>query len=143
MNDLLQKVKKLFNLSNGTTNEGEAQAAILAAQRLMAKHRITLEDLKLDETFDDEEIQHESIEKSGRIQHWKSQLIHILADNFRCKLWIRRYLSTIPPQTCAMVTGRVSDIETLREVYRHAVKEATYYCRIWKKRNPGSKSNEY
>ena len=44
MNDYKEKIKKLLSLSK-STNEHEAQAALLKAKQLMAEHKISEADL--------------------------------------------------------------------------------------------------
>ena len=45
MNQILEKISKTLKLGKHNSNENEAQAAILAAQRIMAKYKITEEDI--------------------------------------------------------------------------------------------------
>lgn len=44
MNQILEKISKALRLGKDNNNENEAQAAILAAQRLMAKYKISEEE---------------------------------------------------------------------------------------------------
>ena len=46
MNQILDKISKTLKLGENNSNKNEAQAAILAAQRLMAKYKISQEDIK-------------------------------------------------------------------------------------------------
>ena len=45
MNQILEKISKALRLGKDNNNENEAQAAILAAQRLMAKYKISEEEI--------------------------------------------------------------------------------------------------
>ena len=45
MNQVLDKIAKALNLGTNNSNENEAQSAILAAQRLMAKYHISQEEV--------------------------------------------------------------------------------------------------
>lgn len=84
----IEKIKACLNLANpdGNDAEGEMQAAILTAQRLMAKYGISEEEVK----------EHpESIEYATEIcQHkwdmgFRIPLGNVLASNFRCELFLR------------------------------------------------------
>ena len=45
MNQILDRISKALRLGKDNNNENEAQAAILAAQRLMAKYKISEEEV--------------------------------------------------------------------------------------------------
>ena len=45
MNQILERISKALRLGKDNNNENEAQAAILAAQRLMAKYKISEEEI--------------------------------------------------------------------------------------------------
>jgi len=45
MNQILEKISKTLQLGKNNSNENEAQTAILAAQRLMAKYHISQEEV--------------------------------------------------------------------------------------------------
>ena len=79
----IEMIRKLFNVTeaNGAT-EGEAINAALAAQRLIVKHGI--EGWELAE--EGERI--EEVEAS-RAKAWQTSLAGIIADNFRCKVYVR------------------------------------------------------
>ena len=47
MNPIDSKLKKILAMIDGATSEGEARAASLALQRLLAANNMTLEDIDL------------------------------------------------------------------------------------------------
>ncbi|WP_025683619.1 DUF2786 domain-containing protein [Paenibacillus maysiensis] len=88
MQDAIRKIQKAFNLATGNGNAEEAQAAMLLAQRLMAKHGLTTSDLKTEEN-QTVEASRGTVRKS-RIQWWEEKLTTIIAENFRCYGFLRR-----------------------------------------------------
>ena len=63
MNPIDSKLKKILAMIDGATSEGEAKAASLALQRLLAANNMTLEDIDL--TDDALEVS-ESVEELGK-----------------------------------------------------------------------------
>ncbi len=145
MNDkpIYDKIRKLFKLADKTNQEGEAQAALLAAQRLMVKHRIELSDIQ-SIVEEDDPILTECIQKDRWMICWKTQLVQVVAENFRCKVFIRRVRYSNPKQgqTLTMIVGRQQDVQIVQETARYAIKEAEHYYRQWRKREPVN-SREY
>ncbi len=78
---ILEKIRKLFELSKNNPSEEEAKSAACMAQELMVKYGI--EDAEVEDDCKQEEI--EEIELSIPAKKWKYQLARIVADNFRCK----------------------------------------------------------
>lgn len=78
---ILEKIRKLFELSKNNPSEEEAKSAACRAQELMVKYGIEVAEVEDD--CKQEEI--EEIELSIPAKKWKYQLARIVADNFRCK----------------------------------------------------------
>lgn len=80
-----EKINKLLNLANHeSAAPGEAENALLAAQRLMLRHRLSVDDIG--EARTETEVIHLNM---GISKHWSCQgwckILHaILAENFRC-----------------------------------------------------------
>lgn len=84
--DIIEKIRKVLALAENNPNENEAIAAALKAQKLMAKFHI-------DEKEIGQEVTEDNIDKlickvSGKTQKWRLQLASILANNFRCKVYL-------------------------------------------------------
>jgi hypothetical protein len=80
---ILEKIKKLFELSKNNPSEEEAKSAALKAQELLAQYHIEyaeVENVDLDKA---EPIGEVSIDTPAK--KWKYTLAHIVADNFRTK----------------------------------------------------------
>lgn len=84
---VIDRIRKLFALSNHNTNEEEAKNAALKAQSLLKRYHISSADL--------EEVKKEIINSTtyevGSGNKWKMRLGDIIARNFRCKcFWYGR-----------------------------------------------------
>lgn len=79
---IIDKIKKVLELSRNNPSEAEAQAAALKAQKLMAQYHITIE--QVDDVQDIENIVEETV-KVGGGKKWKYRLASIVANNFRCR----------------------------------------------------------
>ena len=90
MNQILEKISKALKLGTNNTNEHEAQSAILAAQRLMAKYKISEEEinefLNENEKKEDKVIE-EKAENEMNNKKWKRRLMITIAKNFRCDVY--------------------------------------------------------
>lgn len=85
-------IQKIENLLSKTTENGaseaEAQAAMLKAQELMAKHNLSMESIQ-NQAEDHKEVIKEFI-KGGHNCQWMRQLGRVISDNFRCNMLIAR-----------------------------------------------------
>ena len=115
MNQILEKISKTLRLGKQNNNENEAQAAILAAQRLMAKYKITEEDingfLNENEKQDDEVIS-ENAENETNNDKWKRSLMITIAKNFRCDVYYHNGK--------LVIVGAKEDILISKRVYIYA-----------------------
>lgn len=81
------KIKKLLALSK-STNKNEAQNAMLKAQQLLIKHKISLQEV---ESYEEENIEIEDLktEQKFRGKSWKGNLAQVIANNFGCFLYYK------------------------------------------------------
>lgn len=79
---IIEKIKKVLELSKNNPSVEESQSAALKAQRLMAEYHISMTEIEAIE--DVENIVEEKID-IGTGNKWKYTLSAIVADNFRCK----------------------------------------------------------
>lgn len=108
---IIEKIKKLFALSENNPNMEEAKNAALKAQKLLAQYNISSLDL---ERIKDETINTSTYEV-GNGNKWKYRLGDIVGRNFRCKcFWYGR-------DTVAFYgyeSDRLSAIETFKYLYK-------------------------
>jgi hypothetical protein len=119
LEQVIDRVKKLYNLADNT-NEHEAARAIAAAERLMQKYRLTQVDLIQTHAVATEvpsEYEH-PIELSGRIHRWKSLLFNDLARQYGCSLYYLTHRPKVGPKRIEVkVVGLPSDVAMLKIQY--------------------------
>lgn len=79
---IIEKIKKVLELSRNNPSEEEAKAAALKAQELMAQYHISMQEV--DDVQDIEKIAEEQV-IVGTGSKWKFRLASVVAKNFRCK----------------------------------------------------------
>lgn len=115
MNQILEKISKALRLGTNNNNENEAQSAILAAQRLMAKYRISEEEISdfLDEDSEkSNEVIEEQTENEINNDKWKRKLMITIAKNFRCDVYYH--------SRRLVIVGAKEDILISKRVYLYA-----------------------
>lgn len=104
----IEKVKKCLALAGNNPEEQEAKAALLLAQKLMAKYNIQVET-----TEGGEDIAYASEYCKHRYDAaYRKPLAQVIAENFRCKL----YLSG----TQVTFFGRDFDAKVAKEAFEYA-----------------------
>lgn len=83
--EIIIKIQKLLALSK-SSNQNEAQNAMLKAQKLLIKYKMLLQEV---ESFSKENVKIEDFrtEQKFRGKSWKSNLAKVIADNFRCFMY--------------------------------------------------------
>lgn len=79
---IIEKIKKVLELSKNNPSEEEAKSAALKAQKLMAEYHISMSEI---EAVDDIDNIVEKTITIGTGNKWKYILAGIIAKNFRCK----------------------------------------------------------
>ena len=114
MEDIILKIKKLLALSD-SSNEHESRVAMLKAQELLVKHKLSLKSV---EEFETEKIKVEEnvTEVTFRVAKWKAQLADIIANNFGCYIFFKTYrVRTI------VFFGRYEDTTVCKIVLEYAI----------------------
>lgn len=118
MNQILDRISKALRLGTNNSNANEAQNAILAAQKLMAKYHISQEEV--------DDFLNENDKKTGEVveegaanemnnDKWKRKLMITIAKNFRCDVYYQNKK--------LMIVGEKEDILISKRIYLYA-KEA-------------------
>lgn len=130
MNQILEKVSKALRLGTNNNNKNEAQNAILAAQRLMAKYHINQEDiddfLNENESKDTEVIE-ETADNEMNNDKWKRCLMVVIVKNFRCDVYYRGKK--------LIIVGSKEDILISKRVYLYAKQAILNSFKIFFKEN--------
>ncbi|MFZ4768569.1 MAG: DUF7168 domain-containing protein [Ferruginibacter sp.] len=119
-NDIALKIKKLLKLGE-SNNANEAANAMVAAQSLMDKYRISVAEVEAQTGTKQENIAGDTqpILCGGRIMTWKKVLLSALVKHNGCA----HYLRHAHRDAQYFVFGRPSDIDTLRYMFAYAVSE--------------------
>lgn len=117
MNQILDRISKALRLGKDNNNEHEAQAAILAAQRLMAKYKISEEEINdfLNENEKQEQdntVTEENADNETNNDKWKRRLMVTIAKNFRCDVYYHGGK--------LVIVGAKEDILISKRVYLYA-----------------------
>lgn len=115
---VIEKIASALALAQNAGTPGEAQAALLAAQRLMVRHGIdqsTVAAYQEQSAVQPLDIEAES---AARLAEWKLRLADLIADNFRCKMYYFRGEGI-------HLLGMPADVSVAVIVYRIAVATLT------------------
>jgi hypothetical protein len=113
-NKIVEKIQKLLALSE-SSNENEAQLSMLKAQELLAKHKLSLEEVKEFKAYNSD-IKEKISSVSFTKAKWKSHLAQLIADNFGCY----HYFRSRRTHTIAFF-GREEDITVCNIVLEYAI----------------------
>ncbi len=120
---VLDRVRKLRAVAERTTNQHEAENALLLAQRLMVEHDLAEASVETASATDDV-ADADGDEQGHRAAGWRNELAEVVARNFRC-LWYmdRRWEKTSSRAALWVIrfVGRGSDVCLAVEVYRQAL----------------------
>lgn len=81
---IIEKIKKILELSKNNPSQEEAKAAALKAHKLMAEYHISMKEIETDKP---EEMKENTVEV-GNGNKWKYSLANIISNNFRCKYFL-------------------------------------------------------
>lgn len=84
---VIHKIKKLLSLSE-SSNENEARVAMLKAQELLVKHKLTMKEVK-DTKVKNSKIKDYNSNVTFTKAKWKARLASVIADNFGCFQYFR------------------------------------------------------
>lgn len=84
---LIEKIQKLLSLSE-SSNENEAREAMLKAQKLIVKHKLSLKEVQ-DTKIYSSKIKDDISKISFTKAKWKGELAYIIGKNFGCYTYFR------------------------------------------------------
>lgn len=124
---IIVKIQNLLELAEGGNNDEESQTALLMAQKLMLKHKISQQEVNQTSR---NEIALKSLSYYKRIYWWEKLLVRVVADNFRVMFYLQS--NKFPHQTSIhrkiVLMGYPEDIELAHAVFHSAVKAMKYYA---------------
>ncbi|WP_307993044.1 DUF2786 domain-containing protein [uncultured Clostridium sp.] len=115
MEDIIIRIQNLLALSK-SSNENEAQNAIMMTQKLLIKHKLSMKDV---EQYKNESIKVDENRTGIKFRglSWKSNLASVIADNFGCFLF---YRSGKTREVCFY--GKEEDVMICNIMLKYAVK---------------------
>lgn len=122
----IDKIKGLLdmNTENGCT-ESEAQAAMLMAQKLMAKHGIDMEEVSSTTEVSKEVVNEAASDSTKRNSWFEPQLAMVVGENFRCHVYLAG-------GTRITFLGLKEDVEIAKAVYKFAHVQALHHAREYR-----------
>ncbi len=87
--DVISKVRKLFELSR-SSNENEAALALAKAREMLSKHNLSMADLTLEEMRNSIDITSAAVVAGKVLRVWIKALIFHVAKGFQCEHLIQR-----------------------------------------------------
>ncbi len=125
MSAVKEKIAKLLALSS-SPNEKEAQAALLKARELMAKHKLTAEECR--EGQSDNVVKRTvGVECTKMTDAWALELGAIIGSRYCCKVY-RQHVKGAKKVTVGFI-GLEDDFEVCRRVYLYAYECVKARCR--------------
>src|SRR3989304_3251601 len=115
---VLDKVQKLLALS-GSSNDHEAQSALMMAQRLLAKHNLTMSDVP-NELKEEEKVTEKGVMSVSAYNRWVRDLAKVVAENFRCDKMVYRKGAYIR----MIFVGMETDATVAAQIFEYAAKYA-------------------
>ena len=87
--NVIEKIQKLLSLCQ-SSNENEAKTAMLKAQELLLKHKLSMKDI--DECISPKKTIKTAISRNGfRKAKWKASLAGVIAEKFRMLFTYNRW----------------------------------------------------
>jgi hypothetical protein len=93
--EVISKVRKLFELSK-SSNENEAALAAAKARELLSRHNLSMADLPAEGLEDSLEIIEASVETGRLLRNWIKGLVVHVAGSFQCSHIVRRRRGSSP-----------------------------------------------
>jgi len=125
---IIDKIRKLLRLSEGTDNEAEAAAAAGMAQRLMSQHSIEAAKLTIECGDKQEDIVNPQ-SHFGKYASWKAVALGAIAKANGCGFY-KSDRNEFATHHSMHLFGRPSDIEMCRELIDWVVLEIDHLARV-------------
>ncbi len=128
------KIKKVLTLLNGAKTEGEAKAASLKLQQLLAKGNISMAEIEAEYAESPEHTVDEVSEDvgAGSATSWKTTLAYTIAKNYRCDTYLRcTHKGGKETAKHVVFVGQDEDAQIARDVFAVSVRVAQRLYRAW------------
>lgn len=115
MNEIISKIQRLLALSK-SSNENESQNAMIMAQRLLIKYKLSIKEVELYKK-EDVKVGENRTGIKFRGSNWKSNLAQVIANNFGCYLF---YKTNRTREICFY--GKEGDVTICNIMLEYAIK---------------------
>lgn len=134
---ILQKIRNLLELAEDGQNDEESQTALLMAQKLMLKHKISQKEVNATESA---EIVLKSLSVYKRIYWWEKSLATVIAQNFRVMHYVQSNRLPFQSSTVRKIVlmGFPEDVELAFEIFHLAAESMKHHASIHLKDNQDS-----
>lgn len=126
---ILAKIKNLLELAEDGGDDEESQTALLMAQKLMLKYKVSKNELS---DSGEQKIVIRSLSVYKRIYWWEKVLVKIIAENFRVLFYIQS--NRLPHQASVqrklVFMGYPEDTDLAYEMFHLAAEAMRYYASL-------------
>lgn len=127
------KIRKILAMLEGAKTDGEAKAANLALQRLLAKSNLTAEQVgALGSEDPSASIEEEPVYIGSNDVVWKRMLASAIAENLRCRVMLTAFPDK-PRAKIIVFVGHAEDAAVASECYRLTLKVAQRCFKLYSK----------
>lgn len=126
------KIQKVLALLEGAKTEGEAQAASLKLQELLIKNNLSIEEVKASVGVSAEVEELSTDIGSGSGTNWKCHLANVIAENYRCETFIRKWRTNGHETGKSVVfVGETEDAKLAEKVFVVTLEVASRLFKKW------------
>lgn len=124
---ILERIRNLLSLAEDASDD-EGQTALLMAQKLMLKYRVSQDDI--DSRTRSPKIVTKSLSVYKRIYWWEKILVGIVAENFRVMFYVQsnKFPHQSSIQRKLVLMGYPEDVELAYEIFHLAEEAMKYYA---------------
>lgn len=134
---ILERLRKVLALANNNASAEESETAMLFAQRIMVENNLCMEDCNLTEIeLMEKEALEVTVTYKKRLLWWEKGLTRVIAENFRCKSFTRRYSNGGNCRLCLI--GLKEDVKIAQETISYALKVMAHYSSQYAKEHKAS-----
>lgn len=126
---IIEKIQNLLSLAEDGGNDEESQTALLLAQKLMLKHKISQHEI---EAGDESEIITRSLSIYKKLFWWEKLLASVIANNFRVMLYVQT--NKLPHQATRLrkqvFMGLEEDVTLALQMYDFAERALKHHAKL-------------
>lgn len=124
---ILKKIRDLLATADKSNSVSEAQSAMVLAQKLMLKHKISFREIEQQKMLD-LVIDENGITDFRRLTWWEKDLANTIARNFRVKIYLTAIEENGVEKRKLNYYGEKSDVELASEMYQIGYATLVHYA---------------